>query len=111
LEGLLTGEDGAYIEDGLALDEVVDDSYEPGGVIVLAILLISSAAVVLASLPAAVGLGLPPARVVQLGVGFVSLAAVTGGVLGAVRLGVVARRGSHRLFGRRPARFDATTAD
>ena len=107
----MSGENGGYTWDGLALDEVGDDSYEPGGVMVLAILLIASAAVVLAALPAAAGLGLSPARLVQLAVGFVSLAALTGGVLGAARLWVVARRRSHRFLGSHPARLDATTAD
>lgn len=107
----MTGENGAYSWGGLALDEVGADSYEPGGAVVLAILLIASAAVVLASLPAAVASGLQAARLVQLAVGLVSLAALTCGVLGALKLGVVASRAGHRLLVKRPARLDATTAD
>jgi hypothetical protein len=80
-------------------------------VVLLAILVIAGAAVALASLPAAVGLGLRPAQLVELAAGFVSLAVLAGGVLGALRWGTVALRMGHRLLTRRRARLDATTAD
>jgi TRAP-type C4-dicarboxylate transport system permease small subunit len=96
---------------GYALADIEDESYEPGRVAVLAILAIASAAVALASLPAAVAVGLQPAPLVGLAVGLVSLAAVIGGVLGAVRLGAVAWLAGRRLLSRRPARLDVTSAD
>ena len=106
-----TGEHGAYTWAGYDFDEVESDTYEPGRVVLLAILVIAGAAVALASLPAAVGLGLQPAQLIELGAGFVSLAVVSGGVLGVLRWGTVALRMSRRLLTRRRVRLDATTAD
>jgi hypothetical protein len=81
-------------------DEADADLYEPTPAVLLALLLIAGAAAVLASLPAAIGLGLSP---VQLGVGLGSLAVLVMGVLGGAKLAEVVRRIGHRLLARSPA--------
>jgi len=88
-----------------------DDLYEPRKAVVIAVLLVACAAVALASLPAAIGLGLLPERVDRFGIGLVSLAVGIGGVLGAVRLVAAAWVARLRLLARRPAGSAVTSAD
>jgi hypothetical protein len=100
LEELITT-DNAYGWVGPPVDDGAGaDLYEPTPAVLLALLLIAGAAAVLASLPAAIGLGLSP---VQLGVGLGSLAVLVMGVLGGAKLAAVFRRIGHRLLARSPA--------
>jgi hypothetical protein len=108
---VITIENGAYTWDGRTLDEVEDNLYEPGAGVVIAVLVVASAAVVFASLPAAVGVGLLAMRPEQLAAAIAGLAVGICGVLGAVKLVAVAWETGHRLRSRRPARSIATSAD
>jgi hypothetical protein len=81
-------------------DEADPDLYEPASVVVLALLIVAASAAAMASLPAAIAVGLSP---VQVGVGFGSLAVLVMGVLGGVKLVAVVRGIGHRALARSPA--------
>jgi hypothetical protein len=108
-----SGKRGVEIWDGLTVvDEVHgDDWYEPGTGMVLALLLVACAAVALVTLPAAISLGLLPARAGELAIGVLGLAVGIGGVLGVLRWGAGAWEIGLRVLAWRPAGLDVTTAD
>ena len=106
-----TGENGAYIWDGRVLDEVDDSVDKPVTVVVIAVFAVSVAAIVFASLPAVVALGLLAMRPEELAAGFAGLAVGVCGVLGAVKLVAAAWDTGRRHRPRRSARSIATSAD
>jgi hypothetical protein len=108
-----SGTSGADVWDGrTVVDEVDgDDRYEPETVVVIAVLLVACAAVALASLPVAIGLGVLPARLDELAIGILGLAVGIGGVLVALRWGAAAWDFGNRLLARRSAKLDAASAD
>jgi hypothetical protein len=106
-----TSEYGGYIWDGRVLDEVEDNVDKPGTVVIIAVIAVAVAAIVFASLPAVVGLGLLAARPEELAAGIAGLAVGIGGVLGAVKLVALAWETGRRYRLRRPTRSVATSAD
>jgi hypothetical protein len=106
-----TSENGAYIWDGRVLDEAEDDVDKPVTVVAIAVFVVACVAIVFASLPALVALGLLAMRPEELAGGFAGLAVGVCGVLGAVKLVAAAWDTLRRLRPRRPAISIATSAD
>jgi hypothetical protein len=106
-----TSENGDYIWDGRVIDEVEDDVNKPASVVVIAVFAAACAAIVFASLPALVALGLLAIRPEELAGDFAGLAVGVCGVLGAVKLVAAAWDTLRRLRPGRPAISIATSAD
>jgi hypothetical protein len=93
------------------LDEVEDDVNEPASVVVIAVFAVACAAIVFASLPALVALGLLAIRPEELAGDFAGLAVGVCGVLGAVKLVAAAWHSLRRFRPGRPTISIATSAD
>ena len=106
-----TSENGGYIWDGRVLDEVEDGVDRPVTTLVIAAFVVACAAIVFASLPALVALGLLAMRPEELAGGLAGLAVGVCGVLGAVKLVAAAWDTLRRLRPWRPAISIATSAD